>query len=244
MVRDKAFADVDNYGWHYYRILGGPTPSWSYSIGFEKSFGCPEVVMAGTSYFSRYELADGFRDLADRVRSGEKIAAGSSAELHGLGACSFQPVDASWAKHLLLGDLDYYAGLNFRALQLIQSSDRLTMDVPNLSRPFEPETELPWRWLVEKWPYPIAGNTSVSTDLEALRGRDVTMVVRHKPGGVGTEWDAIALEDTPVPDELARAAPFGTLLAVDPTIGEVLGMGSGHWATRDEIGDPWEIREF
>ena len=242
-VRERVFRNVEQQGWHYHRVLAGPDPSYSYSIGFEKSFGSPEVVMAGTIYFFPDSLRKAFRELADRLRSGLTIDAGVSLVLEPLGEVTFGDVHPSWSERLLLGDLDFYAGLNFRALQLLQAPDRRAIDTPDMSKPFDPSAELPWRWLVEEWPHQIPESTRVFTDLDALRGQVVTMISHDAPEPESTDWQALSLSTAPS-DEVARIAPFGTLLAVDPTIGQVLDMPANHWATREDRDDPWFIRAF
>lgn len=237
-IRDN----IRRTGWHTYQILAGPTPSWTYSIGFEETFGSPEVVVAGANYFSRQEIAQLFQDLGTRLASGEALP-DDGAALAPFGAVEFVEADPTWVDHLLLGALDYYGGHNFSTLQLLPDARYRTIDTPDMSHMFDPSTAGPWRWLTEEWPYPVSKRTVVITDLDALRGAPLLDVTCY-PGDEGPDWEAFATRPDAPQIELVRAAPFGALVGHDPTLAPALEMTPGETAHRPSGSAPWEIRRF
>lgn len=47
-VEQKIINDIGEYGWHCMNVgAGGGEPNFSYSIGFSKTLGCPEVLIFG-----------------------------------------------------------------------------------------------------------------------------------------------------------------------------------------------------
>jgi hypothetical protein len=142
----------------------------------------------------------------------------------------------------MLGDVDYYEGDQFPALQVVPvNAHAQTVDIPDTSAPLDLKREKPWRWLVEQWSYPVEPRTLVLTDLDALRGEPITMVNREFDDGNGTQWEAWATKLTDIPREVVRAAPIGLFLALDPTLAPTLNLLPGEYAVRDTIDDSWRL---
>lgn len=152
-----------------------------------------------------------------------------------MGSVQFQAIDRTWYPHLLLGAVDYYSSDSFDALQIVPAATMRMRDVPDLRVPYDPKGEAPWRWFVEDWPYDLPETVGVFTDLEALMGTSVWSVVYDEEG----DWTALASRELPPATENMRIAPFGTLLALDRTLDEVLHLHLGQAAERSDPGSPW-----
>ena len=127
----------------------------------------------------------------------------------------------------------------------MRSTELRTIDVPDLSSAFSPESEPPWRWLDDDWPYrdqepPVAARSLALTDLDALRGAPLHEVARSYEDNVGTEWECWASSADPIPREHQRVVPFGLFLAVDPTVGALTDLDEGEWATRSPPSLDWQ----
>jgi hypothetical protein len=236
--RDQVFANVARFGWHYYRIYSGPNPPWSYTIGLYKTARAAELVFAGAATVTHQEVAEAFAILVERAQV-DAPALGDRWRVPVIGEVTFGEVHDSWKNELLLGDVDFYDGSSFPALQVI-ASDMHTIDTPDMTRPVADASPGPWQWLQQPWPYELPESTQVFTDTLALRGEPVTMVVRNLEM-VRAEWNAWATHETDVPAEIIRLAAFGTLLAADETLAEMLRLDPGQYGARDNIGDAWRV---
>jgi hypothetical protein len=245
-LRERVFENVRRHGWHYYRVNGGPTPPWAYTIGLFETFGLPELVLAGATYFTKQEVEAGIRALVESGRS-DRPNANDRRSVAQLGQLLFTQPHQTWVNHLLLGAVDFYSVYGVESFPVLQArptdGPRSTIDTPATEQPFDIQRERPWRWLGEEWPYALDPTTHVLTDLDALRGSTVTMVVRNEQSVPGLRWEAWATSFEDVPREIVRSTPFGTLLATDPTLGAVLDLPPGGYAARDDVDDPWRVYE-
>jgi hypothetical protein len=143
------------------------------------------------------------------------------------------PRRSTWTEHLLLGALDIFDRDDVPALQLVPAAERRTIDVPDLSAPFDPRREPVWRWLTEPWDLPVPADAVAMTDLRALRGAPVTRAARWEPD----YWELFAGAE--VAEDDARAIPLATLLGFDPTLAPVAALAVGDALRRRPPG-PWE----
>ena len=164
--RARAFevirANIARRGYHAYRIDGGPSPRWIYTIGLHETHGAPELVVAGALYHRHEDVADAIGELVDELPD-VPLDAHETRTVEALGEVDVVPAHPSWVSLLLLGAIDFYDRKDVRALQLRPRGDRRTVDTPDLGMPFDPEREAPWRWLHDDWPFAFP---------ERLSGRD------------------------------------------------------------------------
>lgn len=78
------------------------------------------------------------------------------------------------------------------------------------------------------------------TDTEALAGRPIT-VVNHlrSEDSDGVPWE-LFVTDAELTEGVLRLAALGTLVALDPTLAEVLELEPGAWAEREGPTAPWD----
>jgi hypothetical protein len=232
---------VRRYGWDHYRTWGGPLPDWSYSIGLDDRDDGAELVLAGGASFTERQVNALFRELSERSQQQRRRpAAGEEWRTETVGTVRLGSVHETWAKHLLRVADDYYGSRAYRRLQVIPPKAARTMDVPDLSLPFDPVREPPWRWLVEDWPYRVPADTLVFTDLQALHGACVVEVHHDRDDGVPTPWHLFASASQVIADELGRIAPLGVLISTDSTLAVVDDVPPGELVTRHRCEEPWQ----
>jgi len=73
-------ATIERFGWYIQGVVGHEPPAldWAYSIGLAQRFGHPELVVVGVE---AEIAAEAINDLGEMVRSGRRLAPGSSVEL-------------------------------------------------------------------------------------------------------------------------------------------------------------------
>lgn len=240
ITREEVFDRVRRRGWHQYRILAGPLPSWSYSIGCWESYGSPELVFAGGNFFTAAQTNSLFSELVARARD-QAPAAGALWTTEAVGPVAFAPVHTSWVQQLLLGAEDFYGDRPYERLQVLPDAEFRTIDVPDLAQPFDAAREPAWRWLDEPWPYRLGKATFVVTDLRALHGAPVLSVHRHHDGAAGSPWDLFAMEEDVIPNQVARAAPLGVLIAHDRSLDVVERLEPGQAARRPDGTSAWRL---
>ena len=138
-----------------------------------------------------------------------------------------------WPDELWLGALDYYDVDSIPVLQIVPEEKYRTLDIPDMSQEWNPESEPVWRWLTEEWNYPVPKKSIAVTNLDALRGKPVTEVVRWEE----EEWEMFAGAGPDVDEEDARWVPLGTLIGIDQTLYPAanLGIGKGIWRDDEEM---------
>ena len=239
VLRALVQSHIETYGWHLYRVLPGPTPAWSYTIGLTETYGLPELVVAGRGALDEEDVRAAI-DLAIELLKTD----GDARSIDARGSMRTGPVDPSWRARLMLGDEDRYGG-DYDALQLVVSEVE-TIDMPKLSVPYSPDESDPWRWLSDEWPYetgdaPLPKRSLALTDVDALRGAPLGEVARVDDERAGTQWECWAVTTTtPIPAERMAVAPLGLFLAVDPTVASLADLERGEWATRSTPSEVWE----
>lgn len=235
--RDSALesirSSISKHGYHVYLVAGGTIPRFAYTIGLSESAGC-ELIFGGGSFFTKKDvkaIIDAAASELKNLRSKDKW----SLNIAPFGIFSLRAVDDSWSKQLMLGALDYYKTSNVHALQIAPGSEHQTADVPDMSQPWDADREPVWRWLHEKWQYPVPAHSNAVTNLGALRREKVTEAARWEED----QWELFAGNGPDIPESDIRVVPLGTLLAIDPSLDRVTKLEVGHALWRDESSLEW-----
>jgi hypothetical protein len=203
---------IERSGHHVTVVKMRATPRFGYTIGLTEA-GLPELVVAGAMTLSAREVGEALNAAADALRAGSP---------------AFGAVHDSWARELALGAFDV-CGEDVRALQVVPG--RRTIDVPDLSRPWDPEVEPVWRWLHEPWTFPVPETSIAATGLDVLDGAPVTHAGRWEDD----YWELFGAPSGEEPE----LVPLGTLIAHDPTLAPVVALAVGE-TIRRAPGGPWE----
>ena len=143
----------------------------------------------------------------------------------------------------LLGALDYYKVGFINTLQIVPDKEHWTIDVPDLSRPFDAEDQPVWRWLNQDWLLPVPAESSAVTNLDALRGQVLTEVARWEPD----QWEMFAGAGPDVVSEDIRVVPLCVLVGNDDSLHKIvstLGVGEAVWRDAEEkVWHPWTASE-
>lgn len=122
----RVLRDIADRGWHVVVVDEiSDRPGWAFSIGLQRSFGHPEVVVFGLPERANREIVD---RVARDVAAGRPHPAGSACDtiLAGL-RCELRAVAREWHTLLLGYATWYYGGDDFSAVQLLwpDRDDRL-----------------------------------------------------------------------------------------------------------------------
>ncbi|HMA92741.1 MAG TPA: DUF4262 domain-containing protein [Polyangiaceae bacterium] len=221
--------NIHEFGCHVYIVTGITVPRFAYTVGLRESLGI-ELVMAGGIYYN----ADEVREILESARCHLKRGASSEQPMstEKLGVFSFRRIHSSWSEQLLLGARDYYGTTDVEALQLVPDQEHWTIDIPNLAVPWNAQVEPAWQWLREPRVFPVSRRSTVTTNLDALRGKRVTEVTRWEDD----EWEMFAGAGPDVQFSEARVVPLGSMVAIDPTLQRAfdLQLGAGLWRDGEE----------
>lgn len=134
---------------------------------------------------------------------------------------------------MMLGALDFYNVSEVPALQISPDKNHWTVEIPNLSQPWNNAIEPAWRWLNAEWEYLIPEQSIAITNLDALRGLPVTEAMRWEEN----QWELFAGAGPDISKEEIREVPLGTLIGIDPTLKPVtdLVVGKGLWRDSGEL---------
>lgn len=143
----------------------------------------------------------------------------------------------------MLGVFDYYQTRDIPAIQIVPDKDHRTIDVPDMSAPWNALAEPVWQWLKEPWIFPVPKESTATTNLAALRGERITEATRWEED----EWEAFAGAGPDVTEEEMRVVALGTLVAADKSLEPIVHLAIGEGLWRDpEAGSewhPWQNKE-
>jgi hypothetical protein len=223
--------NIEKHGHHVYIVGQGTTPRFAYTIGLRESVGT-ELVLAGAIVYDADEVLRILSSIADKLRERKS----SSVRLFRLGTFELRAAHESWTRQLLLGALDYYKGQDVAALQLVPDDKHWTIDVPDMRAAWNAQSEPGWRWLQEKWTYPVPDTAECMTSLAVLRGEAVTEAARWEEN----YWELFPDTDgEPPPDKEARLVPIGCVIGADPSLEAVLSFRVGEAKWRESRDDDW-----
>ncbi len=234
---DRIRANIESAGYHVTAVQGSASPRFAYTIGMYDIVG-HEVVLPGAQTLSLMEVKRALDEAVDALRGGAP-GVGSTVVVEGVGSFRTGPVDDSWAADMLLGALDLYDLDRAPAVQLVPQGDLRTIDVPDLSKPWDPEREPVWRWLKEPWPFAVPSSSTAATDLHAMRGEPVSKAARWEED----YWEMFAREwPDGAPARKACFVPLATLVGFDASLAPVTRLDVGSAIRRTPPG-PWESWE-
>lgn len=211
-------------GWHISAVAGGPVPLYAHTIGMREHRGF-ELLWAGGARFARNEMAD-IMNTAGTMLVDDGV--------FDLRRRRFRVLDAhpSWGRLLGKPALEYWEGEDVPFKQ-VRPVDDVTLDTPDLSRPYDPATSPVWGWLTRAWPYGVGKSSLVTTDLHVLTDATMTDMERW-------EDDLFSVHGPKKwADADLRQVPLGTLLALDPSLEPITRLQVGFTAQRARRGDAW-----
>jgi hypothetical protein len=232
----KVRANIARAGYHLTTVVGGTVPRFSYTVGL-KDCVSGDLVMAGGHFFEITEVPA----IIESCRAARTTNPLSDYCATTFGRFYFRPVDPSWARRLMLGARDFYAGVDFASYQIVPENLHNTREIPDLSLPWDGVTEPAWQWLEKAWPYPVPNDSIAITNLKTLFGEAITEVVRWEE----SEWEAFAGPGPDVGAGDVRRVPLSVLLALDPSVVPILelAVGTGLWRNCDSEWQPWVRKE-
>ncbi len=233
-------ANIKEHGFHVYLVDQSSTPRFIYTIGLRDSIGA-ELALPGAILYMADECLQIVHSIRERLEArikgddGESldVATARSYAVQGLGTFSLRRAHDSWARQLLLGAFDYYRPNDVVAYQIVPDASHHTIDVPDMSKEWNAAAEPVWRYLDEEWPFPFSPNVNATTNLAALRGEQVTEVMRWDDG-----WEMFAGAGPDVTEKDMRVVPVTCLVGPDPTLARALELAvdTGIWR---ETGGAW-----
>jgi len=164
-------------------VSADATPRFAYTIGVSETIGV-ELILAGAILFLGDQVIQIINDIAAQLKAQRDREV---FEVAGQGAFTLRNVHGSWATEFILGAFDYYQKHDIPALQIVPDKAHWTIDVPDMSGPWEAAKEPGWRWLHEPWTYPVPENSTAATNLSALRGERITEAARWEED----EWEIL-----------------------------------------------------
>jgi hypothetical protein len=236
---DRIRENIARSGHHVYVVSGGATPRFAYTIGISESLAV-ELILAGAVFYMKDEVLKIINGTAAQLKAQRDREV---FEVTGQGLFTLRKADASWTTALMLGAFDYYQKRDIPALQIVPDEAYWTVDVPDMSVPWNATTAPVWRWLYEPWTYPVPKGSTTATNLAALRGNRITEVTRWEEDA----WEIFAGAGPDVTEEQMRVVPLGTLLGTDPSLVAAvhLAIGDGLWRDAEPGSEwhPWNKRE-
>ena len=227
-------SNIAQHGCHIYLVTAEAIPRFAYTIGVRESAGV-EFILAGASFYSAEQVKLILNETAKLIGS----ATASSQlviELSSIGKFSVRKVHSTWSNALMLGAIDYYGQDGISAWQVVPDRAHWTLDIPDLSRPWDVSLEPCWRWLHERWAYPVSVRSVATTNLGALRGDRITEAARWEVD----QWELFAGAGPDVPRDEVRVVPLGTLLAIDESLTAVTTLEVGRALWRDASDGEWQ----
>ncbi len=219
--------NIDTHGHHITSVQGGNVPRFTYTIGLTPTLGA-ELILAGGYDFILSEVPEIINTLAQRITL--PLAEQGSISLgDALGGFSFRPVHESWATQMLLGVYDVYQIDHVTAFQVVPDDAHFTLDIPDLSQPWDKTANPLWRCLDDAeephWPKNLLG----ITHLDVLRGHKVTYATRWE----NDEWELFTVAPNEVVKSDIRLVSLALLIALDPSLEEVVSLAESEALWRD-----------
>jgi hypothetical protein len=224
-------ANIAKYGHHITLVSGSEVPRFAYTIGISRIIGA-ELVFAGGTFYSAEEVQRIINEIAKNL-----VATSTPDHLivvvDALGSFSLRQADMSWSSALMLGAFDFYQSRDIPGFQIVPDNAHWTLDIPDLTRPWNAQSEPVWRWLHEPWENSVSPQSVATTNLDALRGERITEASRWEDD----QWELFAGAGPDVPQSDIRVVPLGTLIAIDPSLAPVtsLKVGESLWRDTSEV---------
>jgi len=235
---DAIRSNIERFGHHVYIVSGGPDPRFGYTVGVSEKQGV-ELILPGAAFFSAGDVHRIINDIVKECGT-PGISESMRFEIDGCGSFSLRAVHSSWTLQLIFGAFHYYNSKEISTLQIVPDENHWTIDVPDMSQPWNPKDAPAWRWLQETWNYPASKDSIAITDLASLRGKQVTEACRWEED----EWEMFSSNGPDIPKEDCRAVSLGTLLGFDKSLSRVVNLpiGEGLWRERQGDWHEWKKR--
>jgi hypothetical protein len=223
--------NIERYGHHTYVIVAGKHPRFVYTIGLSPALGF-ELLFAGGADYYNSEAVEVVNVIAKRIPANGVTQV---TPLGDLGSFHFREVHPSWANELMLGALDYFGIKNIVARQIVPDEAHWTIDVPDASVEWNPQSEPAWKCMHEPWSLPFSPDCTVTTDLAALRGGRITEAFRRSEH----HWDLFAETSRDPVSESKRDVKLATLFLADSSLLPVATLDVGAGLRRPTADAPW-----
>lgn len=226
-------ANIDRFGYHQTVVKSAIEPRFAYTIGLSSVLDF-ELVFAGGLYY----LEEDVFNIIAKIVEGLKLEGSleeQNFDLGVLGAFRLSRVDPSWSKLMLLGVADYYKNVEVNALQILPDLTHKTIDVPDMSVEWNPLREPIWQWLLKPWDYAVPPDSTVITNIDALRGEGVTEVMRWDVN----EWEMFSGPGPEVEKKDVRIVSLGTMLGIDARLLPALNLEVNKGLWRESANSEW-----
>lgn len=205
-------SNIDKHGYHVTIVNSPVEPRYAYTIGLSEVLGF-EFIFAGGIYYKKDDLFRIFDEIIKETKTRNGIV-NEGISVDALGTFSFSKVKSSWSKLTMLGVFDFYKRNEIEAYQVIPDQEHHTLDIPDMSKEFNVASEPVWQWLDREWDYPVPRDSTVVTNLDALKGEVITEVMKWEKN----EWEIFAGAGPDVLKEDKRVVSLGTLLGIDKSL--------------------------
>lgn len=224
-------SNISQHGHHVTIVKSDLQPRYAYTIGVTEKLGF-ELIFAGGIYYMSEDVLKIINYIVDKLNT-------SSTEdvfvIDELGSFSLSKADISWSRLMMLGAFDYYQQKNIKALQIIPDSEHSTLDIPNMTNEWHEVSEPVWKWLVKKWDYPVSGKSKVITNIDSIRGKKITEIMRWEKD----EWEAFVGNSDEVKKDDIRVISLATIIGIDSSLLPMLNLNVGKGLWRDPIEMEW-----
>lgn len=221
-------SNINIHGYHITSVAGTVLPRFVYTIGCTDLFGS-DLVFCGGEAYSQDDMVQIIKKMVTALKNGVQWK-NLTLQVDNLGSFSLSEVDNSWSKLITLGIFDYYKKNDVQVLQISPSQDRWTLDIPDMTKPFNVESEPVWQWLIKEWNYPIPSTSTVVTNVEVLYGEKATQVIRWEHD----EWEIFSKPVEDVPKDDMCAMPLAILLGIDESLQAAIHLQTGDGLWRDK----------
>lgn len=226
-------SNIKKCGYHIYAVKdNGPLPRFCYSIGLTKEIGT-ELILAGALLYTDEEVKVIINEIVGEIKNDINV----DNIVTSLGIFSLKTVDSTWSEKLMLGVFDYYNVSTVSVLQIIPKNEYLTIDVPDLSREYNPSLELIWKWLTIDWNFSISATSVCVTDLDTLQGKPIIQAIRWEED----YWEIFSKLSSEIIQENTRFIPIGMLLVIDKANEVFADLAINEAVSRIDSNHEWEF---
>jgi len=208
-------------------------PRFSYSIGLKDTLGF-ELIFAGCVFYNHKDISLIIEKIVAESRQ-RRVKINSEILIDSLGMFKLVEAKSSWCQKMMLGVYDYFDIKDFKGLQILPDDEHYTSDIPEMGKEYQESKQPVWKWLTKKWTYQVPKESTVTTNLGALKGENITEVMRWEDDS----WEMFSLPGPDVPDEDVRVVSLGTILGIDESLlpSVHLKINEGMW--RNDKNSKW-----
>jgi hypothetical protein len=205
-------SNIAKYGYHVTIVSESVLPRFSYSIGLNDTLGF-ELILAGCAIYQHKDISKIFAKIVSEFNQGRNNE-GTNILNDSLGTFKLSEVKPTWSEKMMLGVYDYLDVKEFKGLQIIPDKMHYTNEIPEMDKEYHENEQPVWKWLTQKWPYPVPKESLVTTNIDALKGEYIKEVMRWE----NDSWEMFTMPGPDVPDEDVRIVSLGTMLGIDESL--------------------------